>query len=192
MTVRPILRVGDPALREVARSVTRGELAAAEVQTLVDDLVDTMRAADGAGLAATQVGVALRVAVVEVRQPNPRYPYKPAIPLTVLVNPVVTPLGDETWGVYEGCLSVPGLRGEVARFTEVRVQAWDRDGNDVDLVARGVTAGTYQHELDHLDGRLFLDRVTDTTTLCTWEEFDRWHRAAFVARAEAMVARFGQ
>ena len=192
MTVLPVLRIGDPALRAAARAVARDELASAEVQTLVDDLVDTMRAADGAGLAATQVGVALRVCVVEVRQPNPRYPYKPSIPLTVLVNPVVTPLGDETWDVYEGCLSVPGLRGRVARFTEVRVAAWDRDGGDVDLVARGVTAGTYQHELDHLDGRLFVDRVTDTTTLCTWEEFDRWHRDAFVARAEAIVARFGE
>lgn len=192
MTVREVLRVGHPALREVARALTRPELASREVQRLIDDLVATMRAADGAGLAATQVGVGLRVCVIEVRQPNPRYPYKPAIPLTVLVNPIVAPLVDETWDVYEGCLSVPGLRGVVPRFTEVRVTGWDRDGNDVDLVARGVSAGTYQHELDHLDGRLFLDRVTDTTTLCTWEEFDRWHRDAFVARAEAIVARFGQ
>jgi peptide deformylase len=87
---------------------------------------------------------------------------------------------------------VPGLRGVVARSTQVRVRAWDREGAAVDLVAGGVTAGTYQHEVDHLDGRLFLDRVTDPTTLCTWAEFERWHRDAFVARAEAMVARFGQ
>ena len=190
MSVREILTIGHPALRQRAREVGREELASAEVQGLVDDLVDTMRAAHGAGLAATQLGVPLRVAVVEVRH-NPRYPYKPPIPLTVVVNPVVEPIGDEVVTINEGCLSVPDLRGEVDRHVTIRLRRWDREGHEHDEVVRGLTAGTYQHELDHLDGRLFVDRVTDTTTLMTWEQYERFHRDAFVARITEFVARVG-
>jgi peptide deformylase len=190
MSVREILTIGHPALRQRAREVGREELASAEVQGLVDDLVDTMRAAHGAGLAATQIGVPLRVAVVEVRH-NPRYPYKPPIPLTVVVNPVVEPIGDEVVTINEGCLSVPDLRGEVDRHVTIRLRRWDREGHEHDEVVRGLTAGTYQHELDHLDGRLFVDRVTDTTTLMTWEQYERFHRDAFVARITEFVARVG-
>src|ERR1700689_1856159 len=125
---RAILQVGDPRLRCPARPVDPAELAGADVQNLIDDLVATMGAANGAGLAATQVGAALRICVVEVDQ-NPRYPYKPRIPLTILVNPVITPLTDEQFANNEGCLSVPGLRGAVNRFTEVRVSAVDRNGD---------------------------------------------------------------
>jgi peptide deformylase len=190
LTVRPILTVGHPMLRERARDVTPEELAGAEVQSLVDDLVDTMRAANGAGLAANQVGVPRRVAVIEVDH-NPRYPYKPPIPLTVLVNPVVEPIGDDTVEINEGCLSVPNLRGNVHRYVTVRVRWLDRDGTPHDEVRRGLTAGTFQHECDHLDGVLFLDRVTDPTTFTTWEQFERFHRAAFVERITAFVARVG-
>jgi peptide deformylase len=190
VTVREILTIGHPGLRQRAREVGREELASAEVQGLIDDLVDTMRDAHGAGLAATQVGVPLRVAVVEVRH-NPRYPYKPPIPLTVVVNPVVEPIGDELVTINEGCLSVPDLRGEVQRHVTIRLHRWDREGHEHDEVVRGLTAGTYQHELDHLDGRLFVDRVTDTTTLMTWEQFERFHRDAFVARITEFVARVG-
>ena len=116
---------------------------------------------------------------------------KPDWPLTVLVNPRVEARTDETFWNYEGCLSVPNLRGQVARFTVVRVRAWDRTGHDVDFEVKGLTAGTFQHELDHLDGKLFVDRVADTRTLCTWAEYDRFHRDEFVARARALVARFG-
>lgn len=191
MSVRDILRIGHPVLRQEARPVDPADAGSAEVRRLVTDLIDTMRAANGAGLAATQIGEPLQVAVVEVRPGNPRYPYKPPIPLTVLVNPVVTPLTDETFANYEGCLSVPDLRGVVDRFVEVRVDALDRHGEPVSLEARGLSAGTYQHETDHLHGTVFLDRVTDTRTLCTWDEFARWHQAAFTERAEALVARFG-
>ncbi len=190
MTVREILTIGHPALRQPAREVGREELASPEVQGLIDDLIDTMRAAHGAGIAATQVGVGLRIAVVEVRH-NPRYPYKPPIPLTVVVNPVIEPLDDEVVRINEGCLSVPDLRGEVDRHVTIRLRRWDRDGHEHDEVARGLTAGTFQHELDHLDGRLFVDRVTDTTTLTTWEQFERYHRDAFVARINEFVARVG-
>ena len=191
MTVRDILHIGHPVLRQQARPLAPTEVRAAGTQRLIDDLVDTMRAADGAGLAATQIGEAVQVCVAEVRPGNPRYPYKPAIPLTVLVNPVVEARTDETFPVYEGCLSVPGLRGVVERAVEVRVRALDRLGDPLDFVVRGLSAGTFQHEADHLQGRLFVDRVADTRTLCTWDEFRRRHEAAFAERAAALVARFG-
>ncbi len=191
MTVRDIVQIGHPVLRADARPLTPVDLVASEAQTLIDDLVDTMRAADGAGLAATQVGEQVQVAVAEVRPGNPRYPYKPLIPLTVLVNPVVEVLTDETFANYEGCLSVPGLRGVVDRAVEVRVRALDRHGAPFERIVRGLSAGTFQHETDHLHGTLFIDRVADTRTLCTWDEFRRRHEAEFSERARALVARFG-
>ena len=186
MTVRDIVQIGHPVLREVARTVDP-----ADVQDLIDDLVDTMRAANGAGLAANQIGEAVQVCVIEVRPGNPRYPYKPEIPLTVLINPEIAVLTTETFANYEGCLSVPGLRGVVDRAVEVRVRALSRDGAAIDTVIRGLSAGTFQHETDHLRGTLFVDRVTDTRTLCTWDEFRARHEAAFVERVHALVQRFG-
>jgi peptide deformylase len=190
MALRKIATIGHPILRQPARELTREELGSAPLQRLVDDMVDTMRDASGAGIAANQVYEAVRVCVIEIKD-NPRYPYKPNWPLTVLVNPVVVPTTDETFMNFEGCLSVPNLRGQVPRFTGVRVRAWDRRGKDLDFEVKGLTAGTFQHELDHLDGQLFVDRVTDTKTLCTWADFDRFHKDEFVERAKALVARFG-
>jgi len=190
MTVREILHVGNPLLRQVSREVTKNELASAPMQTLIDDLIDTMRAANGAGIAAPQIGELVRIATIEVNA-NPRYPYKPKIPLTVVVNPVVEFLDDELVDVNEGCLSVPNMRGNVMRHVNIRVRYWDRHGNEYDEVKRGLTAGTFQHELDHLDGVLFLDKVIDTTTLTTWEQFERFHRAAFIERITEFVQRVG-
>jgi peptide deformylase len=190
VAVREILHVGNPLLREVSRPVTRDELASPEVQQLIDDLIDTMHAANGAGIAAPQVGELVRIATIEVTS-NPRYPYKPPIPLTVVVNPVVEPLDDEQVEINEGCLSVPNMRGNVMRWVNVRVRYWDRHGVEHDEVKRGLTAGTFQHELDHLDGLLFLDKVFDTRTLTTWEQFERFHRAAFVERITEFVRRVG-
>ena len=190
MTVREILHVGNPLLREVSREVTPDELASPEVQQLIDDLVDTMHAANGAGIAAPQVGELLRIATIEVTK-NPRYPYKPPIPLTVVVNPVVEFLDDELVEINEGCLSVPNMRGNVMRHVNIRVRYLDRDGVAHDEVKRGLTAGTFQHELDHLDGLLFLDRVHDTRSLTTWEQFERFHRAAFIERITEFVQRVG-
>jgi peptide deformylase len=190
MTVRPIATIGHPVLRQRARDLTADELASDEVQRLIDDMIDTMRDASGAGLAANQVHEPVRVAVIEVGQ-NPRYPYKPAIPLTVIVNPSWEPLDDEQFENNEGCLSVPDLRGNVFRHVNIRVSYLDRDGRRHDEIRRGLTAGTFQHEIDHLDGTLFVDRVTDPSTLSTWAQFDRHHRDAFVARAEELVARVG-
>lgn len=190
MAVREILHVGNPLLRERSREISREELASPQVQGLIDDLIDTMRAANGAGIAAPQIGEAIRIATIEVGD-NPRYPYKPRIPLTVVVNPVIEALDDEIVEINEGCLSVPNMRGIVPRLVNVRVRSWDRNGVEHDQVLRGLTAGTYQHECDHLDGLLFLDRVTDTRTLTTWEQFERFHRAAFVERITAFVERVG-
>ncbi len=191
MSVREIVTVGDPVLRERAREVSAEELGSVEVQQLIDDLIDTKRAANGAGIAANQIGETLRVAIVEVEAGNPRYPYKPPVPLTVIVNPVLEPLGDATVEIVEGCLSVPDLRGTVPRFEAVRVRYLDRDGVEHDEVKRGLTAATWQHECDHLDGVLFIDRVTDPSTLATWAEFDKYQRDAFVERITAFVERVG-
>ena len=191
MSVREIVEIGHPVLRERAREVAPDELRSAAVQGLIDDMIDTMRAANGAGLAANQVGETARVAVVEVREGNPRYPYKPPVPLTVIVNPVIEPLDDEIERINEGCLSVPNLRGEVPRHVSIRLRYTDRDGAEHEEVRRGLTAGTFQHELDHLDGVLFVDRVTDPRTLSTWEEFDRFHREEFERRARQLVERVG-
>ena len=190
MAIRKIATVGHPVLRQVARALTKEELRSPEVQRFIDDLVETMRDAAGAGLAANQVYEPIRITAIEVNK-NPRYPYKPNVPLTILVNPVVTPTTDDTFVNYEGCLSVPNLRGEVRRFTGVRVRAWDREGNDLDFEVKGLTAGTFQHEVDHLDGKVFLDRVEDTRSLTTWADFERFHMAAFVERAKALVAKHG-
>jgi peptide deformylase len=203
MTVREIITVGHPVLRERAREVTPDELQSKEVQQLIDDLIDTMHHANGAGIAANQIGVAMRIATIEVND-NPRYPYKPRIPLTVIVNPVIEVLtGGPGVGVVgagemvemveinEGCLSVPNLRGAVHRHVNIRVRWLDRHGGAHDEVKRGLTAGTFQHECDHLDGVLFLDRVTDPTTFTTWEQFERFHRVEFVERITAFVQRVG-
>jgi peptide deformylase len=191
MSVRDIVKVGDPVLRERAREVTAEELGSPAIQELIDDMIETKRAAAGAGLAANQVGETVRVAVVEVEADNPRYPYKPPVPLCVLVNPVLEPVGEATLEINEGCLSVPDLRGTLDRYEAVRVRYLDREGAEHDEVRRGLTAGTFQHEVDHLDGILFLDRVRDPTTFSTWEQFDRHHRAAFEAHARAIVERLG-
>ena len=190
MAIRKIATLGHPVLREVARRVTREELATPRVQAFIDDLVETMHDANGAGLAANQIYEPIRICAIEVRD-NPRYPYKPNIPLTILVNPELTPTTEDTFLNYEGCLSVPNLRGEARRFAGVRVRAWDREGKELDFEMKGLTAGTFQHEVDHLDGKVFLDRVEDTRSLATWADFERHHMAAFVERAKALVAKYG-
>jgi peptide deformylase len=190
VAVREIVTIGDPVLRRRAREVTPEELRSQEVQGLIDDLIETKRAANGAGLAANQVGETIRIAVAEVEGTNPRYPYKPPLPLTVMVNPVIAPLDDETIVINEGCLSVPDLRGYLERRATVRVRYLDREGEEHTDVRRGLTAGTFQHEVDHLDGVLFVDRA-DPRTLATWEHYEREQRADFEERARVIVDRYG-
>ena len=123
----------------------------------------------------------LRIAVAEVVGTNPRYPYKPPIPLTVMVNPVIEPLGMETFEINEGCLSVPDLRGNLARMVNIRVRYLDREGVERSDEHHGLTAGTFQHEADHLDGVLFVDHA-DPRSFATWEQFERHQRDEFLAR----------
>ncbi|MEA2170344.1 MAG: peptide deformylase [Solirubrobacteraceae bacterium] len=180
MTVLEIVQVGNPVLRSRAQAVSLQELASPDTQAFIDDLIETKRAAHGAGLAANQVGDLRRIAVVEVEPDNPRYPYKPPIALTVLVNPELALVG-ETVVINEGCLSVPDLRGDVPRAVTVRVRFLDRDGVAREEEHRGLAAGTFQHEVDHLNGVLFLDRA-DPRTFSTWDEFERRGKAAFLER----------
>jgi peptide deformylase len=190
VTVREIVTVGHPVLRDRAVEVDPADVPGDELQGLIGDLIETMRAANGAGLAANQIGVPRRVAVIEVND-NPRYPYKPPIPLTVVINPVIEAVDDELVEINEGCLSVPNLRGSVHRHVNIRVRWLDEHGTPHDEVRRGLTAGTFQHECDHLDGVLFLDRVRDPTTFTTWESFERFGRAAFIERITRFVERVG-
>jgi peptide deformylase len=190
MALRKIATIGNPILRQPTRLVSREELASPAMQRFIDDLVETMVDANGAGIAANQVYEPVRVCVIWIKD-NPRYPYKPNWPLTILVNPEVTPTTDETFVNYEGCLSVPNLRGEVLRYAGVRVRAWDRSGEPLDFEVKGLTAGTFQHEVDHLDGKLFVDRVHDPKSLATWTDFERYHLAAFAERARGIVAKYG-
>lgn len=190
MALLKIAQVGHPVLREPARALSQEELASESMQRFIDDLIETMRDANGAGLAATQVYRPVQICVIEVGD-NPRYPYKPKIPLQILVNPSLTAIGEERFTNYEGCLSVPDLRGRVDRWARVGLTALDRHGKAVEREIRGISAGTYQHEVDHLEGKLFLDRVTDSTSLCTWEHFVRFQQPRFVGEVEQIVAKWG-
>jgi peptide deformylase len=158
--IRDILRMGDPRLLVPAAPVPR--VPSAELDALLADLRDTMRAANGAGLAAPQIGVPLRVVIFGMES-NPRYPDAPPVPHTELVNPVLTPLSDETEEGWEGCLSVPGLRGIVPRFRRLRYEGLDPAGQPIRREVEGFHARVVQHECDHLDGILYPMRVRDFT-----------------------------
>lgn len=173
MAILKVARLGHPVLRKVAAPVPVGEIGAPETQRLIDDMVETMREYSGAGLAAPQVHALKQICVIEVNR-NPRYPDAPAIPLTVLVNPVVTPLTDEMEDGWEGCLSVPDMRGIVPRFGSVRLEARDREGNPIDVVAKEFLARVIQHETDHLHGIVYVDRMRDLSTLTHLAEWNRY------------------
>jgi len=192
MAIRKIATLGDPVLRVPARDLTVDELKSPKWQSFIDDLIETMQDADGAGLAAPQVFESVRIAVIEVKGNNPRYPYKPPIALTVIVNPKITAVGNETFDNYEGCLSVPDMRGLLKRHAHIRVQYLDREGRAHDVEKKGVTAGTFQHECDHLDGKIFVDHVTDPSTFSTWKNWERHHRARFVEQITKVVAQYGE
>ena len=159
MTVREILKMGDPRLLRQAQEVKAFDSDA--LHLLVADLLDTMHAANGAGLAAPQIGVDLQVVVFGSGEANPRYPDRDLVPRTVLVNPVITPLGDATDNDWEGCLSVPGMRGMVPRFTHIRYTGFDPYGDPIDRTVEGFHARVVQHECDHLWGKLYPMRMTD-------------------------------
>ncbi len=188
MTVRRIIPIGHPVLRTRTKPVPRTDIPGARIQGLIDDLIDTMRHAHGAGIAANQIGETDRILTIEVNN-NPRYPYKPPVPLTVAINPELEILDDEQVVINEGCLSVP-LRGELVRSVNLRVRYTGRDGVDHERVVRGLTAGTWQHECDHLNGILVVDRI-NPKTLSTWEQFREHHQDAFVERITRFVREVG-
>ncbi len=159
MTIHAILKMGDPRLLRVAQPVT--EFGTEALHALVRDLRETMQAVNGAGLAAPQIGVDLQVVIFGSDQRNPRYPDRPLVPRTTLVNPVIMPLGDEEQEDWEGCLSVPGLRGVVPRWSRIRYTGFDPEGQPIDRVAEGFHARVVQHECDHLIGKLYPMRVRD-------------------------------
>jgi peptide deformylase len=159
MTVREILKMGDPRLLRQAQEVKTFDSDA--LHLLVSDLLDTMHAANGAGLAAPQIGIDLQVVVFGSGEANPRYPDRDLVPRTVLVNPVITPLGEAADNDWEGCLSVPGMRGMVPRFTHIRYTGFDPYGDPIDRTVEGFHARVVQHECDHLWGKLYPMRMTD-------------------------------
>lgn len=161
MSIRPLLKMGDPRLLRVAQPVS--SFGTEALHQLVADMTDTMAAAKGAGLAAPQIGVSLQVVIFGSGAPNPRYPDAPTVPRTVLVNPVVTPLDGEEEDGWEGCLSVPGLRGLVPRWRRIRYTGFDVQGEPIDHTAEGFHARVVQHECDHLLGKLYPMRVRDFT-----------------------------
>lgn len=159
MTVHTILKMGDPRLLRVAQPVTAFDSDA--LHTLVRDMLETMAAANGAGLAAPQIGVDLRLVIFGTDAPNPRYPDAPPVPRTVLCNPVIEPLGDEEEEGWEGCLSVPGLRGVVPRHVDLRYEGFDPQGRALRREVSGFHARVVQHECDHLAGILYPMRMRD-------------------------------
>lgn len=184
-----IIEIGHPTLREIARSLSPEEIVDADTQHFFDALIATKREANGAGIAANQVDHALRVFVVEVSK-NPRYPYKPEYPLTVLINPKVEFMSEERFDNYEGCLSIPNLRGVVPRCPSITVRGLDRKAEAIEFTVNGLSAGTFQHEQDHLDGILFPDRVEDSRTLCTWNEFANRYQESFSESVQKIEARY--
>jgi len=173
MAVLKVAHLGHPILRRVAEPVPPEGIGAPEIQRLIDDMFETMADHDGAGLAAPQVHVSRRIVIYGV-EANPRYPDADAVPTTVLINPTLTPLGQEQDEDWEGCLSVPDLRGKVPRFTRVRVEAYGRDGKRLRFTAEGFHARVVQHECDHLDGKVYLDRMRSMETLSFLPEFQRY------------------
>jgi peptide deformylase len=173
MSILKVTRLGHPVLRRIAAPLTAQELASPEIQKLIDDMIETMKEYDGVGLAADQVHESKQIAVLEVAD-NPRYPQKASVPLAVLINPKVIPLTEETEEDWEGCLSIPDLRGKVPRIKSIRVQALARDGTELDFVANDFHARVIQHEWDHLNGKVYLDRMRDLSTLSFLTEFGRF------------------
>jgi peptide deformylase len=173
MAILKVCRLGHPVLRRVADPVPAAGIAQPAFQQFIDDLIETMHEYEGVGLAAPQVHISQQVAVLEVEK-HPRYPDVPSVPLTVLINPRVAILAEETLEGWEGCLSIPDLRGVTPRYRELRVEAWDRHGKPLDFVARDFHARVVQHECDHLQGKVYLDRMASFETLAHLAEWQRY------------------
>lgn len=173
MAILKVCHLGHPVLRRVAEPVPPESIAQPAFQQFIDDMIETMHEYEGVGLAAPQVHVSQQVAVLEVGK-HPRYPDVPSVPLTVLINPRVTVLTEETVDGWEGCLSIPDLRGVVPRYCELRVEALDRHGEPMDFIAKDFHARVVQHEYDHLQGKVYADRMPSLETLTHLAEWQRY------------------
>lgn len=180
MAVRKIIRMGHPTLRQRARELTEDELASPATRALITDMVDTLHDYGGIGLAAPQINEPIRLAIIEIPGGPTRYGELEQVPLTVFANPEIEVLDDARAGYWEGCLSVPGLLGYVERPQHIRVRYTDLEGRPRSIAPEGFLATVFQHEFDHLDGRLFIDRLSDPTRLMFEEEFARYQGAARV------------
>lgn len=175
MAILKVAQLGHPVLRLIAKAVSEKEIKTPRIQKLIDDMIETMREYEGVGLAAPQVHESLQIAVMEIMGDNPRYPDEDSVPTTVFINPKITFLTEEKMEVWEGCLSVKGLRGAVQRPRHIRLQALDRHGKKIDREYEGFPAVAIQHETDHLFGKVFLDRMTDMSRLAFVDEFRKFH-----------------
>ncbi|MBI3811460.1 MAG: peptide deformylase [Nitrospirae bacterium] len=173
MSILKTSKLGNPILRQIAKEIPLSELKSPAIQKLIDDMIETMHEYDGVGLAAPQVHESKQLAVIEVHN-SKRYPWAADVPLLILVNPVFLSKSEETADGWEGCLSVEGFRGKAERSKQVAVRFWDRKGKEQKLEAEGFPAVVIQHELDHLAGKVFLDRMRDLSTLTHLKEYERF------------------
>jgi len=173
MAILKVAPLGNPILRQGAGEIPPDQISSAAVQALIRDMIETMKEYDGVGLAAVQVHEAKQLAVLEVAD-NPRYPEKGNIPLAILINPGITPLSEEMEEDWEGCLSIADLRGKVPRYKTIQVLALDQNGRQLDFVASGFHARVIQHEWDHLQGKVYLDRMRGLSTLTYLKEYGRY------------------
>ena len=174
MTIRKILRMGHPTLRQKAREVTIEELNTPEFSELISDMIDTLHDSGGIGLAAPQIDVSIRMAIIEIQGGDSRYGVIPSIPMTVFINPTVEVIGPTEMGYWEGCLSIPGLRGFVERPQGIRINALNRHGEQISMELNGFLATVFQHEFDHLDGKLYIDHIDNRELLVFEEEYEQF------------------
>ncbi|HYC57048.1 MAG TPA: peptide deformylase [Candidatus Binatia bacterium] len=174
MAIRPVMTIGNPVLRQVARDLTPVEIRSEQTRALVEDMIDTMHHEDGIGIAAPQIGESLQLAVIQIDVDSERYPHSKPFDLSVIINPRIRVLNRAEQGYWEGCLSVPNMRGEVWRPRHVRVDYLDLNAEPQSIEAEGFLATVFQHELDHLQGVLFLDRIRDPRKLATIDDYTRF------------------
>lgn len=174
MAIRRVIRMGHPVLRQVARPLEPDEIGSEFINHLISDMQDTLHDYGGIGLAAPQIGESVRLAIIEIEGGPTRYGELEAMPLTVFINPVITVLDPAAEGYWEGCLSIPGLRGFVERPQHIKTQYLSENGEVQGLELQGFPATVFQHEIDHLDGKLYIDRVTDTRLLAYEKEFEQF------------------
>lgn len=174
MPIKPVLKMGHPKLRQISQEIPLDKIQSAEVKSIAQDMTDTMAHLNGLGIAAPQIGENIRMAIVGLQGNNPRYGDMPSFPSTLMINPIVKPLTNDRIGFWEGCLSVPNIKGYVERSRRIMLEYYNANGEKVSLETEDLLAIVIQHELDHLDGHLFIDRVEDKAKLAFSEEYQRF------------------